>query len=478
MKIKHSPLFFAILLFGLLYRALFLFEPIRDDEGYTILNLAPKSIQTIRSDYSTSGNHVLYSILTHYTFKIFGTSRMKMAVRLPALISGLLIIYLTYVLAVLWTEEYAVAYLSAFLVAASLYNVFYSVNGRGYTLQTVWVLVLTILCFSLPEAGPISPLQMALIAFLEPLIPYTIPSGIIFVIPFHIWLLFWWRRRAPATWARHFAYTSLGAFLVGLLLIAPLLHDVHVRGSSSPELSVFGELLHRVCEGLLPLPVFFTLLFVGLKRHPRASNFRFFVLMVLVPYSLMAALLNPIAPWIKFVTRCYLPLFPFAFIGVSCGIAYLFRWRPSARWAQRAICAGIILILLEWPASAAYTVSRNPALLYFPQRPILLRCEQLIPALSRTLKPGERVAGCSFYTDLGAAFYVTNTLGFHGFYSLYKLDQFRINRLFLIAETAQAAEETCKSLGTTAWSPPVLLIHDPPIDIYVTRRLRSREDNS
>src|SRR5258708_3147859 len=72
-----TPLLLVILLFGLACRIVLLHEPIRHDEGYTILNLAPQPIRVIASDYSAPGNHVLYSILTHYSFKLFGPKYME-----------------------------------------------------------------------------------------------------------------------------------------------------------------------------------------------------------------------------------------------------------------------------------------------------------------------------------------------------------------------------------------------------------------
>jgi 4-amino-4-deoxy-L-arabinose transferase-like glycosyltransferase len=134
----HLLLLGLIVLGAALIRLRYLNEPMRWDEAATFSRYARGSLGTITSDYTRPNNQILYTLLTHFGIKTFGEAIW--AVRLVAFAAGVALVP------------------AAFLAARRLYNadaglwaaaltatfgplVDYSVNGRGYTLGALFVVL-------------------------------------------------------------------------------------------------------------------------------------------------------------------------------------------------------------------------------------------------------------------------------------------------------------------------------------------------
>lgn len=121
----------AISLVAIFTRLAFVNRPFQHDEAYTFEAFAVRPFFKIITDYSLPNNHVLHTILVRISYLLFGDS--PLAVRLPALAAGVLMVPATYFVAGrLYTRSTAI--LSAALVAAAPVLIGFSTDARGYTL--------------------------------------------------------------------------------------------------------------------------------------------------------------------------------------------------------------------------------------------------------------------------------------------------------------------------------------------------------
>ena len=100
------------------------------DEIFTLLHFVEKPISYIVTHYITANNHILYSILSHVSIRLFGDS--ELGIRLPALLFGILAVPALYFLArdAFGRRNGA---LSAFLLVISPYHIYYTQEARGYS---------------------------------------------------------------------------------------------------------------------------------------------------------------------------------------------------------------------------------------------------------------------------------------------------------------------------------------------------------
>lgn len=127
----HLVVLLAILAVALGLRVAYMSRPIRLDESTTFLLLARRPLLSIISDYSTVNNHMLHTVLLHYSLMLFGTDLW--AIRLPCAAAGWLMVPAGYLCGRVYFGRNA-ALLAAGLIAAMPVLVDYSVNARGYSL--------------------------------------------------------------------------------------------------------------------------------------------------------------------------------------------------------------------------------------------------------------------------------------------------------------------------------------------------------
>jgi hypothetical protein len=127
---------------GACLRLHYMGEPPRYDESATFNEFAGRSILHVLTLYGAPNNHVLHSLLAWASCRIFGSS--PQALRLPALIAGIILIPLAYTSGRRLAGRLGGLF-AAVLIAISGPLVLYSCNARGYMLQaTLLMLMLSI----------------------------------------------------------------------------------------------------------------------------------------------------------------------------------------------------------------------------------------------------------------------------------------------------------------------------------------------
>jgi len=144
----HTYSFIVIIIIAIVMRIFFLFRPICYEEAFMFLNYAQKPLFMGLSDYSYSSNCLFNTLLVHISYKLFGNNLC--AIRLPALIFGILIIPMTYMTARMFYNKNT-AVLSAGIIASSSILIEYSTNAMGLTIicffsMTILVLVKYLSC--------------------------------------------------------------------------------------------------------------------------------------------------------------------------------------------------------------------------------------------------------------------------------------------------------------------------------------------
>ena len=179
----HLISLFAVLLWGTLLRLAFLREPIRNDEAYNFMHYASRPLY-VALTYYTTNNHPLNTLLMHISTGVFGAS--VWAVRLPTLIAGILIIWLSYA-AVRLLHGRDAALLTAALVSASSPLIEYSFNARGYSLGTLFFLIAVIMVVFQRRAKSqatwiLLPIAVALAIYSVPTMLYGIAGIFLYLL--------------------------------------------------------------------------------------------------------------------------------------------------------------------------------------------------------------------------------------------------------------------------------------------------------
>lgn len=179
----HLAALGAISLGALLVRLDFISQPMRYDEADTYVHYASRPLYIGLTTYTAPNNHLLNTLLVHVTTRLFGDQ--PWAIRLPALVAGVLLVPATYLAARLLYDK-TPALVAAALVATSSTLIEYSTNARGYTL----VALITVLLVALGShlAGSKSPAGWTAFAVLAALGFWTIPIMLYALGTVVVWL--------------------------------------------------------------------------------------------------------------------------------------------------------------------------------------------------------------------------------------------------------------------------------------------------
>ncbi len=204
----------GLTLIGLILRLQDLNKYIAYDEAYTFVHFASRPFKHILADYSAPNNHIFHTILVGIAFRLLGGQAWVL--RLPALVSGVLMIPAMYITARRFFSRYQ-ALTAAGIVSVVPLFINYSVNARGYTLLVLFALLLANFAAILVvrESRP------ALIAFTitAALGFYTIPIFLYPMAGISLWVVITY---LSANEPRSEKLRRLGRFL-GACLIAGLL---------------------------------------------------------------------------------------------------------------------------------------------------------------------------------------------------------------------------------------------------------------
>jgi len=182
---KHIAAFLTIVAAAAAVRIYFLsVQPMTPDEAATFYAYASKPLFIGLTNYSAPNNHLFHTFLVHISYTLFGNH--PWAVRLPALIAGILVVPASYlVMRVLYNKHAAL--LAAGILASLRVLIGYSTTARGYTL--ICLIFLLILALATYVRQSKNHAAWLLFAVLSAIGFYTIP---VMLYPFGsvvIWLL-------------------------------------------------------------------------------------------------------------------------------------------------------------------------------------------------------------------------------------------------------------------------------------------------
>jgi hypothetical protein len=366
----------GLILAALLARLPFLSRPMQHDESYTFVTFASAPLKEALTDYNLPNNHLFHTLLVHISYVLFGDS--PWAVRLPALLAGILIVPAAYGLARRLYNPHS-AILVAALAAAAPVLISYSTNARGYTILAV----LTLLTWSLGTYVRRQPNAAAwlLLGILGALGFYTVP---VFLNPYGIlftWLLlsallgdigpvYYGSRWRFLGWM--FAAGMVTVVLTTLLYLPVFsVSGLHaVFGNSFVESLSFSdfrqtfpgrmvETWQEWTQGVSPILTICLAagLALSLVFHRRISVFRVPTQLAAVVWLAPVLLIQRPNPWPKI----WLALLPVVLIWCAAGWMapwlVLRRGRPGDRLANWAAGLSVAIVLT---AGAVYSLTAGP----------------------------------------------------------------------------------------------------------------------
>jgi hypothetical protein len=402
-RISLILLFFA----GAGMRLAYLFQPMCQDETITFLYLAWNPLSMLVKYYPDPNHHILHTILVHINTALLGTP--EWAIRLPAFIAGLLIIPVAY-LAGRRLFNRNVALLATAIVVPSSMLIEYSTNARGYSMQTLFFLLLVLAAISVKESGKLSSwagfVVFAILGF------YTIPTMLYFFSVVVAWLLVSFILR-DCTAERGAAIKglvlscSVVAVVTSLLYTAPIINSGLSNIVSNtwvqplPYSEFFGQFAGSLSSTwhswnrdwplaisiLLGAGFLFSLLFFR-----RVSRHKVNMALVALLVSLISIVIQRVLPF----DRVWLPLLPLYYIFASAGLCAAGRLaidHGGAKW-PRVPSPGsslfLVTVLLLSCCLISLSVVNGSA--YQPPDQVTFRdAEDAAIALKDELQPGDIV---------------------------------------------------------------------------------------
>jgi len=174
-----------ILAVAVIFRLVRIYDGMNHDESYTFVVFSSPSLFNTLSNYHLPNNHVLNSLLIYFSTHLFGIQ--PWAVRLPALLAGLLLIPATYALARTVYDKYT-ALISALLMAILPGAILYATTARGYSLVALFTVLTLWLANFLRSSKNL--FAWSLLVLFSALGFYSVP---VFLFPFGMvfaWLFF------------------------------------------------------------------------------------------------------------------------------------------------------------------------------------------------------------------------------------------------------------------------------------------------
>ena len=227
------------------------------DEMTTLVQSVRQPFWAILTTYTSKNQHLLYSLLAHLSLVTFGES--VWALRLPAVIFGVLAVPAAYFCARRMASEREALLAAAFLTL-SYHHVWFSQNARGYTGLAFWTLLATYLFHRGVQEGraalwSVYGLTLALGMYTHLTMGIVVAAhGLIL-----LGLLASEWRRARALPASHILLPLSGFALaagITLALYSPILSQLFQRTVGAPALPARSEwssplwLLLEVARGL------------------------------------------------------------------------------------------------------------------------------------------------------------------------------------------------------------------------------------
>jgi 4-amino-4-deoxy-L-arabinose transferase-like glycosyltransferase len=368
---RHRLALAIIIVLGVALRLLYLGQPMRNEEALAYTGFVRKAWVDAVSGYADASNHVLYSVLSKAAVAVFGPA--PWAMRLPALVAGLLIMPATYAVARALYGSRA-ALIATALVASSGVLVLYSTNARGYGIVVLCFLLLVLLGVRLLRGSTWGTwVAFAVIASLALL---TMPGTMYPLGTVALWLAL------STITGEHEKEMRGRIFLLGgvvmaltILVYAPILARQSggalqsMAARSNDWLAFFVELSLSIGSlglswalGLPPIVAFVLLLLVvvALRRHRTLSRFTIGLPLAAFVFSCWLLVVTHRAP----VPRLWLWVLPLALSLAAVGMVAVLEMRPRSRqlvtehvgiFAMAVVFVGTLLV----STSSAVLLSRE-----------------------------------------------------------------------------------------------------------------------
>lgn len=390
----------GIIILGSFFRYAYLWKPMGHDETYTFIAFASRGLRISITDYHLPNNHVFHTILVNLAYQMFGDS--PAVIRLPAFLSGVLIIPATYFIGKIF-YNLKIGLVGASIVASLPVLVGYSTVARGYTIITLFSLLIIIIASYVKDHRNL--VAWGLLVIFSSLGLYTNPTMIYPIGMAYTWLLLSKLIQDVCdTYGNKFylylVSSALSIMVLALILYLPIIinsglqsiigNDViealswsNFTQSIEPRIKNTWQEWNRAIPNAITLSALIGLiasLFV--PKLPR--NRRIPLILAAFIWIGTALLIQRVAPW----PRIWLFLLPFFVIWITAGIIGLFELLFRVLPRSESLMTGLIGIFFVSPL--IFGVIRN-----YPQYDQKLHSrgevEQLADYLKDTLQPDDVV---------------------------------------------------------------------------------------
>jgi dolichyl-phosphate-mannose-protein mannosyltransferase len=392
----HLGALVVVTLVAVVVRLEFLFQPMRYDESVTYVHYASRPWYIALTTYTAPNNHVLHSELVHLTTAVLGGA--EWAIRLPALVAGILLVPATYVAGRALYGRHA-GLVGAGLVAASSLLVEYSTNARGYTLLALcFGLLLALGTRLLRTSDQAEWLAFAALGaigvFTVPVMLYAFGAvatwlGLSFLLAREWRLLL--RRLLPSVAAAALLAAIAYAPIVVASGLSSLVDNEFVRSLPwSTFLDAFPESLESVWKGWnrdvwLPVEGALVVGFVAaLIFHRRVGRVTVPPALAALAFIAAAVVAQRVVPF----ERVWLFLLPLYLLTAAAGVLYLLRPLTSRVGGEATAAIVLVLVLagsLAGNAVATQSVSESEDTSTFRNS------EQVAAFLADRLRSGDKI---------------------------------------------------------------------------------------
>lgn len=175
---------FIVFVVGIVLRVRHLNRGVRYDEAWTYVEFASRPLIIGLSNYRAPNNHLLNTLLVHFSTRWFGNTIFGL--RFPALAAGCLVILASWFVTRAVYGRLAGMLMAGFVAALPTFIEF-SINARGYALQWLFFLVMLWFAALLREN---SSLKIGWLGFILAAVAgiYAIPTTILIVAGVFLWL--------------------------------------------------------------------------------------------------------------------------------------------------------------------------------------------------------------------------------------------------------------------------------------------------
>jgi hypothetical protein len=351
----------GIIILGAFFRYAYLWRPMGHDETYTFMAFASRGLRISITDYHLPNNQVFHTILVNLAYQMFGDS--PAIIRFPAFLAGILIIPATYITGRIFYYS-NVGLVGASIVASLPVLIDYSTTARGYTIITLFALL--IICLAAYVKDHRNMLAWGLLVIFSSLGLYTNPTMIYPIGMAYTWLLLskLIHDVSDTYGTKYYLYlliSSLAIIIIALILYLPIIlysglqsligNDVIEALSWSDFIqSIEPRIKNTWLEWNRALPHLISLIaIIGLIASlfvPKLpKNKRMPLILAGMLWIGTALLVQRVAPW----PRIWLFLLPFFVIWISAGIIGLFELVFRRIPRGDSLMVGLIGILIAVP---------------------------------------------------------------------------------------------------------------------------------